>query len=531
MKNYQNTNIVPFYYNESYFSELKTEDNHPDAEPLFQNQFVKKAFYSDSFNKFGKRLLTEDEKDGRQILQHFSLTDDGRKTCGLHKNKNYRYQLRRRGYKFQFGEIEAWFFSSGIGFLTFQVKGEFPDWSEALDFNAMWRPSSGTVFQWENRRMEEGNLVSEIISLSVRELYDRCLNLLDDAGVRREESKNYNLLMVLTDETPEIDEQKLMNKLCLRQALERGDSGAENEVQYFNRTEYIRWATSKSSLAVLGDYQTAEKLGRRNRDFLQNNFPFSVFHNYLALYLYYIQRNLECERLELIALSLEQDERNHPFDISQENYRDFLYLDDKLRPMTEEGYSHIDRLFRETLCRQVWNLQKRLGKLKNEIAPQIIQNKKYDVFISYRHDSGQYLALLLYRCLSEKGVSVFWDYESLRAGHYEEQIYEVLDQCKNVIMIVSPGCIDRLKEDGDWVRKEIAYVFKNNNKKIDRQKTNVIMAAMEGEEFPQEKDADKLPEDVRELVKFNGIPCPVAYFDGAIKRLFDNIKLVKNQLP
>ena len=98
-------------------------------------------------------------------------------------------------------------------------------------------------------------------------------------------------------------------------------------------------------------------------------------------------------------------------------------------------------------------------------------------------------------------------------------------------MIVSPGCIDRLKEDGDWVRKEIAYVFKNNNKKIDRQKTNVIMAAMEGEEFPQEKDADKLPEDVRELVKFNGIPCPVAYFDGAIKRLFDNIKLVKNQFP
>ena len=531
MKNYKNTNIIPFYYNESYFSELKTGGNHSNVEPLFQNQFVKIAFRSDSFNNFGKKLLTEDEQNRKQILQHFSLTDDGRKTCGLHKNKNYRYQLRRRGYKFQFGEIEAWFFSSGIGFLTFQVKGEFSDWSEALDFNAMWRPSSGTVFQWENRRMEEGNLVSEIISLSVRELYDRCLNLLDDVGVRREESKNYNLLMVLTDETPEIDAQKLMNKLCLRQALERGDSGAENEVQYFNRTEYIRWAASKSSLAVLGDYQTAEKLGRRNRVFLQENFPFSVFHNYLALYLYYIQRNMECERLELIALSLEQDERNHSVDISQENYRDFLYLDDELRPMTEEGYSHIDRLFRETLCRQVWNLQERLGKLKNEVAPQIIQNKKYDVFISYRHDSGQYLALLLYRCLSEKGLSVFWDYESLRAGHYEEQIYEVLDQCKNVIMIVSPGCIDRLKEDGDWVRKEIAYVFKNNNKKIDRQKTNVIMAAMEGEEFPQEKDADKLPEDVRELVKFNGIPCPVAYFDGAIKRLFDNIKLVKNQLP
>lgn len=519
MKNYQNTNIVPFYYNKSYFSELKAEDNYTDEGPLFQDQFVKKAFYSDSLNNLGRKLLNEDEKNGKQILQHFSLNDAGRKACGLHKNKNYKYKLNRHGYMFQFGEIEAWFFNSGIGFLTFQVKGELPDWSETLDFNAVWRPSSSNVFQWENKKMENGNLVSETVSLSVGELYNRCLRLLIDAGVRDGESRNYNLLMVLTDETPEMNQQELMSKLCLRQALERGDSGAENEVQYFNRTEYIRWAASQSSLVVLGDCQTAEELGRRNRVFLQGNFPFSVFHNYLALYLYYIQKNMECERLEIIALSLKMDERNPSFDISQENYRDFLYLDDELKPMTEEGCSHIDRLFRETLCRQVWNLQERLRKLKNEVAPQIIQNIKYDVFISYRHDSGQYLALLLYRCLSEKGVSVFWDNESLRAGHYEKQIYEVLDQCKNVIMIVSPGCIDRLKEDGDWVRKEIAYVFQSNKKKIDTQKTNVIMAAMEGEEFPQEKDADKLPEDVRELVKFHGIPCPVAYFDGAINRI------------
>lgn len=48
---------------------------------------------------------------------------------------------------------------------------------------------------------------------------------------------------------------------------------------------------------------------------------------------------------------------------------------------------------------------------------------KYDVFISYRRDGGDILAMLLYNRLKDDGYNPFYDIETLRSGRFNEQLY------------------------------------------------------------------------------------------------------------
>ena len=63
----------------------------------------------------------------------------------------------------------------------------------------------------------------------------------------------------------------------------------------------------------------------------------------------------------------------------------------------------------------------------------------YDIFISYRRDGGDTLAQLVYDRLTDRGYKVFLDVESLRSGKFNEKLLEVIDQCKDVVVILPPG--------------------------------------------------------------------------------------------
>ena len=68
--------------------------------------------------------------------------------------------------------------------------------------------------------------------------------------------------------------------------------------------------------------------------------------------------------------------------------------------------------------------------------------KKYDIFISYRRSSYETASLIATR-LSAAGYSVFFDIESLRSGKFNEQLYEVIDGCKDFIVVLSQNALDR----------------------------------------------------------------------------------------
>ena len=79
--------------------------------------------------------------------------------------------------------------------------------------------------------------------------------------------------------------------------------------------------------------------------------------------------------------------------------------------------------------------------------------KKYDIFISYRRTAYETANLIATR-LKAAGYSVFFDVETMRSGKFNEQLYDVIGQCKDFLLVLSPNALDRCKDKDDWVRLE-----------------------------------------------------------------------------
>lgn len=131
---------------------------------------------------------------------------------------------------------------------------------------------------------------------------------------------------------------------------------------------------------------------------------------------------------------------------------------------------------------------------------------QYDVFISYRREGGAATARILRDRLTEMGYRVFFDLESLRSGYFNEALYSVIDQCKDVIVVLSPNSLDRCVNEEDWVRKEVAHAL--------AKKKNVIPVMLRGFDFPKE-----LPESIDDLRFCNGLVASEDFFDAFIEKL------------
>jgi len=132
--------------------------------------------------------------------------------------------------------------------------------------------------------------------------------------------------------------------------------------------------------------------------------------------------------------------------------------------------------------------------------------RECDVFISYRRDGGDMTAMYFYQALKERGYNVFYDLEVLRAGKFNDALLSSIQSCKDFVLILSPGALDRCNDDNDWVRKEIAEAL--------RSKKNIVPVMLKGFQFP-----GKLPEDIEDVRYQNGLTCTTEYFEESINRL------------
>jgi len=134
---------------------------------------------------------------------------------------------------------------------------------------------------------------------------------------------------------------------------------------------------------------------------------------------------------------------------------------------------------------------------------------KYDIFISYRRDGGEAMAILLRDRLTAKGYNVFLDIENLNSGSFNTKLFDVMDGCKDVIVVCSIGSLDRCVNDGDWVRLEIARAIEKGK--------NIVPIMLRGFAFPE-----NLPADIANISMQNGVSANShEYFDAAIERLQD----------
>ena len=135
-----------------------------------------------------------------------------------------------------------------------------------------------------------------------------------------------------------------------------------------------------------------------------------------------------------------------------------------------------------------------------------MENKTYDIFISYRRDGGEYTAKILRDRLEELGYRVFFDVESLRSGDFNTELYSVIDGCKDFLLILSPGALDRCVNGNDWVRCEVERALLRDK--------NIIPILLRGFSFPE-----KLPPSLEPVRIKNGLEANTQFFDAFIGRL------------
>ena len=150
----------------------------------------------------------------------------------------------------------------------------------------------------------------------------------------------------------------------------------------------------------------------------------------------------------------------------------------------------------------------------------------YDVFISYRRDGGDTMARLLYDRLTAEGFSPFLDIEQMRSGRFNHQLYERIAECRHFLLILSPGALDRCRNEDDWVRLEILEAL--------RLKKNIVPFMLRGFEFPRADPPlarllpfhKPMPAQLLEIATFQGVAASQEYFDSTLDKL---VKLLRDQ--
>lgn len=136
---------------------------------------------------------------------------------------------------------------------------------------------------------------------------------------------------------------------------------------------------------------------------------------------------------------------------------------------------------------------------------------KYDVFVSYRRSSFE-SANLIAEKLRSMGFSVFFDVETLRSGNFNEQLFNVIDNCNDFVLVLPPHALDRCHDEEDWVRKEVVRAISNNK--------NIIPVLLSGFEYPSQ-----MPSGMEQLSQYQSILAgEQEFFDMSMRRLAGYLK-------
>ncbi len=132
--------------------------------------------------------------------------------------------------------------------------------------------------------------------------------------------------------------------------------------------------------------------------------------------------------------------------------------------------------------------------------------EQYDIFISYRRTSYETANLIATR-LRAAGYSVFFDMETLRSGKFNEQLFSVIENCKDFILVLPPDALDRCVDEDDWVRLEVCKAMECEK--------NIIPVMLNGFAWP-----NPMPKGMEELQHYQALAAnSIEYFDMSIERL------------
>lgn len=131
---------------------------------------------------------------------------------------------------------------------------------------------------------------------------------------------------------------------------------------------------------------------------------------------------------------------------------------------------------------------------------------KYDIFISYRRTAYD-TANLIAEKLRHAGYRVFFDVDTLTSGKFNEQLLEVIANCKDFIVVLPESALERCVDKDDWIRREVTCAIEQNK--------NIIPIMLDGFVWP-----DEMPEGMEDLKNYQAITSiNHEYFDMSVERL------------
>ena len=137
----------------------------------------------------------------------------------------------------------------------------------------------------------------------------------------------------------------------------------------------------------------------------------------------------------------------------------------------------------------------------------------YDVFISYRRKgAGAGVAGELQAKLENHGYKVFLDVDDIASGDFPAQIEEAIRGCKDFLLILSPGMLDRCADEEDWVRHEITLAEECGK--------NIIGVSLPGFVMP---DEDSLPEPLKKLPEKQVFLWSHEYRNASLTKIDENL--------
>lgn len=139
----------------------------------------------------------------------------------------------------------------------------------------------------------------------------------------------------------------------------------------------------------------------------------------------------------------------------------------------------------------------------------------YEIFISYRRNGGDILAKLFYETLRNKKYSVFFDHESLSSGVFGEKILSTIRRTKDVIVILSKGCLERCKNKDDWMFLEIREAIQTQK--------NITLVFTEDFQMPSSQEMSEYPEEISKLLTYQGYLINIEHYDNTLKKICEGL--------
>jgi tetratricopeptide (TPR) repeat protein len=132
------------------------------------------------------------------------------------------------------------------------------------------------------------------------------------------------------------------------------------------------------------------------------------------------------------------------------------------------------------------------------------------VFISYRRTNVPW-ALAIFQNLQSNGFDVFFDYNGIASGDFEQVILGNIAARAHFLVILTPSALERCADPKDWLRREIEAAL--------GYKRNIVPLILEG--FSFDAKTNQLSGPLADLRHYNGLSVPAEYFLEAMDRLRD----------